>query len=538
MPRKKKQELEILSEEISQTETENQENEDASARGAGDLSENTENQSESDTGEFFSAEEGTEGSGQSENESGYSTEELFSPEDCLEGGTVQLENLKDTEDQSGYGTEGDLSTAEDENAAAGAGDTDFQNGYDTGEENLSSEDTEGTIGSDIRSGYDTEEDLSTAEAGNDAVGARDTDFQSESDTEEEDPEMTEEKASESAVGTIGPGSEKRSGRRERTGTAVTAAPGHPVGRRTGRPAPIRADWGVLSIDGHLVAETDADKARNDLLDLLESQKTGRILTGTIQGVEQPPNDQSRSLAVIYHGDFKVIIPAEEVVEIPDDLRGREPADVLHYMLTKRLGAEVDYIVKGIDQNAGVAAASRLAAMRAKRKEYYLGTDRDGNYRIHSGVCAEARVVSVIRAGIFADIFGLEVYIPLRELSYQRWMDAAGYFQTGQRILVKILSVDRSDRNHIRVTASVKQAGENPYEKALRRYSVGNRYVGTVSMVDTNGVFVALDGGIDCLCSYPKRGRPPRGSRVTVRILGINDESNRIWGAITHIATPH
>ncbi len=294
---------------------------------------------------------------------------------------------------------------------------------------------------------------------------------------------------------------------------------------------------VLAIDGHLVAETEAEKARNDLLDLMESQKTGRILTGTIQGVERQESGQNRSLAVIYHGEFKIIIPAEEAVEAPEDFRGRLPEDVLHDMLTKRLGAEVDYIVKGIDPQSGIAAASRLDAMRAKRKEYYLGTDRDGNYRIYSDLCAEARVVSVIRAGIFVDLFGLEVYIPLRELSYQRWMDAAVYFQSGQRILVKVLSVDRSDRNNIRVTASVKQAGENPYEKALRRYSVGNRYVGTVSMVDTNGVFVALDGGIDCLCSYPKRGRPPRGSRVTVRILGINNDSNRIWGAITHIAVP-
>lgn len=294
---------------------------------------------------------------------------------------------------------------------------------------------------------------------------------------------------------------------------------------------------VLAIDGHLVAETEAEKARNDLLDLMESQKTGRILTGTIQGVERQESNQSRSLAVIYHGEFKIIIPAEEAVEAPEDFRGRLPEDVLHDMLTKRLGAEVDYIVKGIDVQSGIAAASRLDAMRAKRKEYYLGTDRDGNYRIYSDLCAEARVVSVIRAGIFVDLFGLEVYIPLRELSYQRWMDAAMYFQSGQRILVKVLSVDRSDRSNIRVTASVKQAGENPYEKALRRYSVGNRYVGTVSMVDTNGVFVALDGGIDCLCSYPKRGRPPRGSRVTVRILGINNDSNRIWGAITHIAVP-
>ncbi len=293
---------------------------------------------------------------------------------------------------------------------------------------------------------------------------------------------------------------------------------------------------VLSIDERPSVETDEEKAQSDLIDLLESLKTGRILTGTIQGVEQA-SDNSVSYAVIYHGVFKVIVPAAEAVETPEDLRGRPLEEVLHYLLTKRLGAEVDYIVKGIDKDANVAIASRLDAMKAKRKQFYLGTDRDGNNLIYPGLCAEARVVSAIRAGIFVDLFGLEIYIPLRELSYQRLMDASGYFQPGQRILVKFLDVDRSDKNNIKASASVKQAGENPYEKALRMYTVGNRYVGSVSMVDTNGVFVALDGGIDCLCSYPKRGRPPRGARVTVRILGINHETNRIWGAITHIAVP-
>lgn len=302
-------------------------------------------------------------------------------------------------------------------------------------------------------------------------------------------------------------------------------------------ANTRTAVNVLSIDEHRTVETEADKARNDLLDLIESMKTQKILTGTIQGVEQPEDNPSRSLAVIYHGDFKVIIPAEEAVLPPEDNSGRSQEDVMHYTLTKRLGAEVDYIVKGIDPQSGVAVASRLEAMAAKRKEYYFGTDRDGNNILYEGVCAEARIVSVIRAGIFVDLFGLEIYIPLRELSYQRLLDASSQFQPGQRVLVKILSIDRSDRNHIKASASVKQAGENPYEKALRRFSVGNRYVGTVSMVDTTGVFVALDGGVDCLCSYPKRGRPPRGARVTVRILGLNMESNRIWGAITHIAAP-
>ena len=57
------------------------------------------------------------------------------------------------------------------------------------------------------------------------------------------------------------------------------------------------------------------------------------------------------------------------------------------MLTKRLGAEVDYIVKGIDPASGIAAASRLDAMKAKRKQYYLGTDRMGT-TCSTQVCAQ------------------------------------------------------------------------------------------------------------------------------------------------------
>ncbi len=294
---------------------------------------------------------------------------------------------------------------------------------------------------------------------------------------------------------------------------------------------------VVTIDDTRTVATDADKEQDELLDLIESMRTGKILSGSIQGVERTSDKNAHTIAVIYHGSYKIMIPAEEAVNPPEDYRDQDPDDVHHYMLTKRLGAEVDYIVKGIDAEAKLAVASRLSAMKAKRKQYYFGTDREGNNLLYPGIIAEARVVSVIRAGIFVDLFGLEVYIPLRELSYQRMMDASVYFQPGQRILVKVLDIDRTDKNAPKAVASVKQASENPYKKALHRYTVGNRYVGTVSMVDTNGVFVALDGGIDCLCSYPKRGRPPRGARVTVRILGINHDTNRIWGAITHIATP-
>ena len=288
---------------------------------------------------------------------------------------------------------------------------------------------------------------------------------------------------------------------------------------------------VFTIDEQGSVETPDDKARSDLLDLTESRKSGKILTGTLQGVERNPATPSVITAVLYHGDFKIVIPIKEAIVPPLEFHSRNKGDVMHYLLAKRLGSEIDYIVKGVDEENYVAVASRMEAMAVKRKQFY-----NGRSAIREGATAEARVACVIRTGVFMEIFGVETYIPLRELSYQRWMDAAQHYQPGQRVLVKILSVNRENPDDITVEASVKQVGDNPYEKVLSRYTVGNQYVGTVSVVDTRGVFVSLEGGVDCLCLFPKRGRPPRGSRVTVRIKGINEKTNRIWGAITHMTT--
>ena len=341
--------------------------------------------------------------------------------------------------------------------------------------------------------------------------------------EGESPPQTDPGAASSDVKAPDPGSLRRSdaGSPSQSGTAA--------GTRK------KAPKSVVTIDEQPSVETVAEKAKSDLLDLIESMKSRRVLTGIIQGIEELGDNPNNAVAVIYHGDYKIVIPMEEAVELPAGFSGSNGDEIRHMMLSKRLGAEVDYIVKGLDQEANVAVASRLEAMRAKRKAYYFKTGLDGNYLIREGVSAEARVVSVIRAGIFVDLFGVETFITVRELSYQRLLDASSQFRTGQRVLVRILTVDRSNRNHIKVSASVKQAGVNPLERALRMYTVGNKYVGTVTMVDASGVFVALDGGVDCLCTHPKRGRPPRGAQATVRILGIDHEASRIWGSITHIA---
>lgn len=82
--------------------------------------------------------------------------------------------------------------------------------------------------------------------------------------------------------------------------------------------PGRRRQRVVSIDAERTVQTDTDRLRSDLLDLVESLKSKKILTGTIQGVERLADNPEMSYAVIYHGDFKVIIPVLEAIEEPED----------------------------------------------------------------------------------------------------------------------------------------------------------------------------------------------------------------------------
>ena len=160
---------------------------------------------------------------------------------------------------------------------------------------------------------------------------------------------------------------------------------------------------VMAIDAKRTVETDADKAKNDLIDLTESLKADKILTGKVQGIER--NFQGYdSVAVLYHGVFKVVIPVEDMVEKPQNVEERSLEDAYYYLGMRRLGAEVDYVVNSVFYDEMLAVASRLDAMQIKRKRFYRG---GAGSLVHEGVRAEARIVSVIRAGIFVDVFGVE-----------------------------------------------------------------------------------------------------------------------------------
>ena len=282
-------------------------------------------------------------------------------------------------------------------------------------------------------------------------------------------------------------------------------------------------------NGAPTGQYTADSAYADYI-VKETKVTFVVSAGNSGNTNKIGKDYSGSRVVVYHGSCKILISSMKLVEEPEDFHGKEKAEVYAAMAQKRIGAEIEFVVKTVDEKEFTAVANRVEAMSIRKDNFYL--KKSGI--IKEGACAEARIVAVTPFGVWAEIFGVESFINNRELGYQRIHQPSEFFQTGQRVLVKILSV-KKDNGKVRVEASIKQAQENPFEKEIWKFAQGSMYLGKVTMVTERGVFVALDGGVECYCKMPTRGRPPRGARATVKIVNIDPVKSRVIGFITHIS---
>ena len=298
--------------------------------------------------------------------------------------------------------------------------------------------------------------------------------------------------------------------------------------------PRHADCGpTVLCGGHwaqLQAETEAEKNQERPAGLSGVHEVPPGSLRTVQGVERPENSPSRSMAVLYHRRLQGHHPAEEMVDPPEDLHGLPKSEVLFSMVNRRMGAEVDYVVKGVDQESGLAAASRLEAMAIKRREYYTGAGRDGNNLLYEGVCAEARwwrcpgrrLCGALRCGDFHPPPGAELPADAGRHCCSPAGAAGGGEVAGDS--------PRRPGTTSGWQSQWKQASANPYEKALRPVFRGQPLCGDGQHGGHHRRLCGLGRGRDCLCSYPPRGRPPQGAQVTVRILGKSITKQTVSGA--------
>ena len=271
------------------------------------------------------------------------------------------------------------------------------------------------------------------------------------------------------------------------------------------------------------------------LELRTAMKSKRILSAKLEGIEKLPSGSY--LAIVYYKEFRIVIPASEMminINEYDDETNLEVNNRYAQILSRMLGAEIDFIISGIDKKEKRIVASRKAAMLRKRQIYYIN-EIDGKPRITVGKKVESRIVAVGDKIIRVEMFGVETVVSIKNVAWEWIEDLRDRFEVGERVYVKIMELEVVDQNEIHVVASIKDAVDNSSKDNIKKCILQGKYIGKVTGLDQNVIYVRLNVGVNAIAlAVHDRKAPSKRDEVSFVITRIDEENGIAVGIITKI----
>lgn len=295
---------------------------------------------------------------------------------------------------------------------------------------------------------------------------------------------------------------------------------------------------VLTVEAR--GEVETEEVREDTIwhEIHNAYRTRRILSGQLGGVEQ--TDGGKTIAIVDYKGFRIVIPVKEMLvsqgRFPSGQAYTDLMTQYNRLLNNMLGAEIDFIVRGIDSKTRSVVASRREAMLKKRQIFYLDTDPDGIRRIYEGRLVQARVIAVAEKVVRVEIFGIDYPILARDLSWSWVGDARERFSVGDRVLVRILKVQRDEKlENISVTADIKSVTGNAIRENLKKCRVQGKYAGKVADIYKGIVYIRLSNGVNAIAHscYDVR-TPGKKDDVSFVVTRMDEERGVAVGIITRI----
>ena len=292
---------------------------------------------------------------------------------------------------------------------------------------------------------------------------------------------------------------------------------------------------ILTIDSDRAVETQENVEDTIWHDLQNAYRTKKILTGQLGGIERM--EGGGTIAIVYYKKFRVAIPLTEMmIHLPEDESHNygELSQRQNKILGNMLGCEIDFIIKGLDNNSRSLVASRKDAMLKKRQIFYL-PDANGNSRVCVDRVVQARVVAVAEKVVRVEIFGVETSILARDLSWDWLGNANEMFHVGDQILVRILDITADDLEHISVRADVKSVNGDTSKANLSKCKIQGKYAGTITDIHKGTVFVRLSIGVNAIAHscYDSRKKKKK-DEVSFVVTRIDEDRNVAVGLISRI----
>ena len=215
------------------------------------------------------------------------------------------------------------------------------------------------------------------------------------------------------------------------------------------------------------------------------------------------------------------------------VRGFLPASLVDIRrvqnLDEFLGTKIECKVIELNRSRNNVVLSRRAVLEEERKE----VRQQILDRLQPGMVVEGAISNIVDFGAFVDLDGIDGLIHISELSWSHVNHPSEILSIGDVVPVKVLDIDR-DRQ--RISLGLKQTQEDPWERVLNTYRVGDELEGTVTKVVTFGAFVEIMDGVEGLVHISELAHHhvdnPReivepGQDVRVKILEIDSERRRL-----------
>lgn len=253
-------------------------------------------------------------------------------------------------------------------------------------------------------------------------------------------------------------------------------------------------------------ESDLEQQRSEIIGQLEK---GQVLEGTVKNVTD-------------FGAFIDLGGVDGLLYITDISWGRvnHPSEVLDN------GQKLNVVVLDFDDE------KKRISLGLKQLTAHPWDSLTED--IHEGASVKGKVVNIEDYGAFLEITpGVEGLVHVSEIGWtSQPVNAKEYFTVGEEYESKIVTLDREER---KMSLSIKQLTEDPWETIEDKFSIDSRHTGTVKNLTPYGVFVELESGIGGMIhisdlSWTKRFNHPSeftkvGDEIEVMVLNL-DKDNR------------
>src|ERR1700743_3519394 len=177
------------------------------------------------------------------------------------------------------------------------------------------------------------------------------------------------------------------------------------------------------------------------------------------------------------------------------VRGFLPASLVDIRrvpnLDEYLGTKIETKVIELTRSRNNVVLSRRAVLEEERKE----VRQQILDRLQPGLVVEGQISNIVDFGAFVDLDGIDGLIHISELSWSPATPPSESLNIGDTVQVKVLDIDR-DRQ--RISLGLKQTQEDPWQRIVDTYNIGDELEGTVTKVVTFGAFVEILDGVEGL----------------------------------------